>query len=72
MAYIAQRRLVTTAGVREHGDPVPEAADWKNLRSYLGAGHIKEVPDSEVAPKAKTSAKAKAAKTVDENWKPQL
>ncbi len=47
--YVALRRLKVGDGWREPGDPVPEAATWRNLRAYLGAGQVAEVPDEESA-----------------------
>ena len=38
--YVALRRLTVDGSVREPGDEVPEAAGWRNLRAYIGAGHV--------------------------------
>jgi len=45
--YVAGRRLKIGHGFREVGEPVPEAAGWKHLASYLSSGSVKivEVPD---------------------------
>lgn len=66
--YIAQRSM--TVGSRdamrkvEHGDEVPEAADWPNLSVYVEMGHVlvEDVPTPTKAPKkpAKATKKAKA------------
>lgn len=49
--YIAGRRLNLGTRVADIGDPVPEAADWKNLGDYISMGHIKvEEGDYEDSP----------------------
>ena len=47
--YIALKRMQTESGWKNPGDPVPEAARWRNLRAYIEVGRIKEVPDAAVA-----------------------
>lgn len=60
MAYVAVRRLHMGDEVyREPGELVPEAANWKNLRVWLGS-HVKEVPDAEVAKAEPKARKPKA------------
>lgn len=41
--YVAGRRLRVGDGYKEYGEPVPEAASWKNLEAHLSSGAIKAV-----------------------------
>lgn len=63
--YVAGRRIKVGYGFRYPGDPVPEAADWKHLSSYLSAGTIIEV-DVEEDEKAPTIKKKQ--KSLNERW----
>lgn len=46
--YVAGKRLkIGNGDYREYGDPVPEAAGWKNLGSYLSSGAIRIVEVTE-------------------------
>lgn len=53
MKYVSGRDglKVDDGPPRNYGDPVPEAADWVNLRSYLAGRFILEVPDDWEPPK---------------------
>lgn len=45
MRYYATRPLKIGDGTRQPGEEVPEAAEWKNLRLFIGKGWIAAVPD---------------------------
>ena len=65
MAYIARRRLNLGTRVAEPGDPVPEAASWRNLDAYISSGQVEFVPDSLVEDKPKAKPKAAADEAVE-------
>lgn len=45
--YVATRQLkLGPEDIRQPGDPVPEAATWPNLATYLRMGWVKDVPES--------------------------
>ena len=46
MLLIAGKPLRVGDSVRQIGDPIPEAQDWKNLRSYVGMGQVLQVPEN--------------------------
>src|SRR3990167_479094 len=41
--FVAGKALIVDGVRRLPGEPVPEAANWKNLRNYLRSGHVIEV-----------------------------
>lgn len=45
--YIAGKRLNLGTDWREIGDPVPEAAGWRNLRAYLNGGAVILIEDDD-------------------------
>lgn len=45
MRYYATRPLRVGDGTRQPGEEVPEAAEWKNIRLFIGKGWIAAVPD---------------------------
>lgn len=63
MAYVAGKSIEVMRNGKpvrlKPGELVPEAATWKNLKSELAWGRVKEVPDSEV--KAKKATKSSTA-----------
>jgi len=48
MTYVALRRLKVGGEIREEGDLVPEAKDWKTLRSSIAQNRVAYVPRSTV------------------------
>jgi len=60
MAYIAGKRLKIGGEFREPGDPVPEAAEWKNLKTKISAGLIIVASNGVNEEKAKEQVKPKA------------
>ena len=38
--YVARKRLKVGDEWREPGEPIPEAATWRNLHSYLSSGAV--------------------------------
>lgn len=46
MYVVGRGRLKVGDGYREVGDPIPEAADWTNLRAYLQSGLVRSVDDA--------------------------
>lgn len=49
MGYVAGKSIKVMRGGEavqlKPGDPVPEAATWRNLKKELAWGRVKEVPD---------------------------
>ncbi len=46
MGYVALIRLeLSKDDVRQPGDPIPEAAEWRNVETYIQCGHVALVPD---------------------------
>jgi len=54
MAFVAGKSIKVNRGGElvqlKPGDPVPEAATWRNRQKELAWGRIKEVPDDQVGP----------------------
>lgn len=46
--FIARRRLKIGDGYRQIGEEVPEAAGWRNLRTFIRLGWVEEVDSSDV------------------------
>lgn len=47
--YVAGSQITVDGELRQPGDPVPEAATWPNLRSYLSCGQIRHANIEELA-----------------------
>jgi hypothetical protein len=62
MAYVLGKAMQVNGEWRQAGEPVPEAASWRNLRSYLELGHVREV--AEAPARAKEPAVDTAEKPV--------
>ncbi|MGE5619542.1 MAG: hypothetical protein ACM3US_09830 [Sphingomonadaceae bacterium] len=56
--FVAKRVLDLGTRTVHYGDPVPEAATWPNLRSYINLGWIEEVPDVQAEPSPPEKAPA--------------
>jgi len=75
MAYVAGKSIeVMRRGepVRlKPGDPVPEAATWRNLKSELAWKRVIKVPDSEAKTKAKVEPEVKVEEPPKDEEKPK-
>lgn len=49
MPYVALKCMKVEGRRVLPGDPVPEAASWKNLKNYLQSNYLLEVPDGYTA-----------------------
>ena len=72
--YITNKRIQlqkTTNGKtemewREPGQPIPEAAGWRNLNTWISAGRISVVSESAIKAAAKAPVKAPSAESFDD------
>lgn len=58
-SYVALRRLSVNGTVRNPGDAVPEAANWRNLANYISSGQIAIVGAINNHPGVRKTATAK-------------
>lgn len=56
MYVVGRGRLKVGDGYREVGDPIPEAADWTNLRAYLQSGLVIAIEAPDDGPVVETSS----------------
>lgn len=45
LQYVALKHMKVGDGIREPGDPVPEANDWKNVHAYVARGDLAVVQE---------------------------
>lgn len=67
--YVALRPMKVGNDLRQPGELVPEAADWHDIRPWIGSGYVKEITDEEAARirgEKKTDTRVEAAPAQDE------